>query len=109
MGISGDAWLMLAIAIIGWLGIGYGFLSAIKTDNKVLGTKVNAMQDSILASNRVQEATQQEIKELQKVLVTLADHAGRMNVMDARMMAEGERFDELSSRVNKWMDREHAE
>lgn len=86
--------ITIAITLVAWVG----FVWAIKADTKVLKTQVQSMEGAILSTNI-------EIKELQKVMITLADHNGRMNVIDERMMAQGKRFDDMSRRVNEWLDK----
>lgn len=66
------------------------FLATIKADTKGLKDQVKAMGA--------------EVMELKKVLITLADHRGRMDVIDERMMAQGRRFDEFSTRFNRLID-----
>lgn len=75
----------LAITFVAWIG----FVWAIKADTKVLKVQVQSMEGAILSTNI-------EIKELQKVMITLADHNGRMNVIDERMLAQGKRLDDLT-------------
>jgi hypothetical protein len=90
-------WITIGVTLISFIG----FVWAIKADTKVLKTQVTAMQDVMTGQTN-------EIKELQKVLITLADHSGRMNVMDERMMAQGRRFDELQKDLKELLRKDAA-
>lgn len=71
-----------------------GAVWAVKADTKVLKTQIRVMSETM-------ESTQKEIVELRKVLITLADHAGRMNLIDERLMMQGRRIDAIGQRVEQ--------
>ena len=76
-------WVGLGVAVVG----GISLVATLKNDTRTLKTAMADMQ--------------KELKTLSQVVVTLAQHEGRMNLTDERMMAQGRRFDEYSRIQNE--------
>lgn len=66
-------------------------VAVIRSDTKVLSVRVDALQA--------------ELAKLTRVLETLAQQAERLSNVEERQLAQGKRIDELSNRLNQYIDR----
>lgn len=71
--------------------IGVGFVWAIKSDTRVLRIRIDNVD--------------RQLEKMDNVLVALAENKGRMDRMDDRAVLQGARLDEMTKRLNSWIDR----
>lgn len=72
------------------LPVAVGFIWAIKSDTKVLRTRLDNVDS--------------KIDKMDNVLINLAQFDGRLNRLEDRQILSGSRVDELSNRFNKHLD-----
>lgn len=77
--------------LIGAAPVAVAAYVAIKVDNGILKTRIDGVD--------------RELAKMGDVLVKMEQSKGRMDRMDDRVIMTGGRLDELSRRVNEWMDR----
>lgn len=67
-----------------------GTIYAVKTDAKILGIRVDGLQD--------------EMKKLGSVLINMVEQKGEINLIQERLMLQGKRFDLLVARFDRFID-----
>lgn len=90
--------ISILVTLVSSVGVGIGFIWAIKSSVRVLETRMS-MQDAMIIEAR------NELKKLNDVVTELALQGQRMNHMEERVTAQGNRLDEALSRFNRWMDK----
>jgi hypothetical protein len=70
--------------------VAIGFIWAIKTDTKVLKTRLDNVDG--------------RLEKMDGVMVMLAENKGRMDRVDDRLLMTGQRVDEMTRRINRWID-----
>ena len=77
--------------------LGVGFIWAIKSDTKVLKQRLDETDRQI-------SSVDNKLNKIDELLIEMAKHNGRMDRIDDRLTATNARIDELSRRVNQWLD-----
>lgn len=83
-----------------WATIGIFVVTQAATLIWILATTTNSAR---VLSKRM-DAVQEELKSFGSILVTLADFKGEMKLTQERIMMQGKRLDDLTSRFNDWLD-----
>lgn len=87
-----DVIKVILTSIFTAIPIGVGFVWAIKSDTKVLRSRMDGVD--------------RQLEKMDNVLVVLAENKGRMERMDDRAVLQGSRIDDLTKRFNQWADRQ---
>lgn len=84
-------YITIAIFLATQAGTLIWFLASTRADSRVLKAQM--------------ESVRREMEKLGNVLVTLSDFSGRMNLFEERHTMTGKRLDDITVRVNTWMDK----
>ena len=77
------------MTIVSFIIGGVSFVYAIKSDTRVLATRLGNLEE--------------DVKKMSDVLVELAKTDGRMNLIEDRILAQGKRLDEATSVLHAMM------
>ena len=77
------------MTIVSFIIGGVSFVYAIKSDTRVLATRLGNLEE--------------DVKKMSDVLVELAKTDGRMNLIEDRIFAQGKRLDEATSVLHSMM------
>ena len=80
-----------ALTIISFLGGGLVFVVTVRN-------RVGSLSDKMVS-------VETKLEQLVKILIQQGRHEERMNAMDARVAAQGQRLDETISRLNRFIDK----
>lgn len=80
-------WTHVGLDLLGMLIVGFAFVWAIKTDTKVLATRLKGVED--------------RLTKVDGILEKLSDQKSRIDVIDERMLAQGKRVDELVKMISQ--------
>ena len=78
------------LTIISFIGFSIAFVVTFRN-------KVNSLSEKMVSVDK-------KLEELVKILVQQGRHEERMNAMDQRVAAQGQRLDETISRLNHFVD-----
>lgn len=79
----------LAAAFVA-MGTGAGVVLTVKSDNRVLKQRLDAVD--------------KQLAKMDNVLVTLAENKGRMDMAEQRAILQGQRIDNITQRFDNWID-----
>jgi hypothetical protein len=87
----------LLTTVVTVIPIGVGFVWAIKSDTRVLRTRLDAMDSKL-------DSVDKRFEKLDGVLVSLAESSGRMDRLDDRLVNVSQREADLHRRFNEYVD-----
>ncbi len=93
-----DGWMAtVAIFLATQIGSLIWVLAGQKGESRVMKGEIKGVKEDI-------SGVQREVEKLGNVLVSMADMRGEINLLNARMLAQGQRLDEEITRSNALRD-----